>query len=339
MCSFVPMKRIAAVLFVLFVLVSCSNEFQLTEDWKDIPIVYGLLNTADTAQYIRVEKAFIDENSSALDLAQIPDSLYYENAEVSIVRTSTGEVFNLTRVDGNDEGYVRETGVFAIAPNYLYKIRSEEIFPGNPDLYTGEEYTIQIKRNEDSPLVTATTNLIGKPEMASPAESSSAITFRPNATTVVSWRSFSGATIFDLTFSLNYVESINGSMFEQKNLIWKYARNIRESELVSVPIQGEEFFNHLAENIEEDENAIRVFQNVDIIVDSGSDDISEYLSIGQANLGITSSQDIPIYTNMSEGRGLFSSRHRFIRNPALPLSGITKDSLLDGSVTGHLNFQ
>ena len=52
----------------------CSNDIDLTSEWKDIPVVYGLLSKSDTANYIRVEKAFIDNEKSALDLAQIPDS-------------------------------------------------------------------------------------------------------------------------------------------------------------------------------------------------------------------------------------------------------------------------
>ena len=63
---------------------SCSNDFDLVDTWKDIPIVYGLLNVNDSVQYIRVEKAFLDEETSALVIAQEPDSLYYGNISVEL---------------------------------------------------------------------------------------------------------------------------------------------------------------------------------------------------------------------------------------------------------------
>lgn len=62
----------------------------------------------------------------ANQIAQIPDSLYYDNATVQIKNIDTGEVFDLEKVDGNLEGYQRDAGVFADAPNYLYKIKAEE---------------------------------------------------------------------------------------------------------------------------------------------------------------------------------------------------------------------
>ena len=96
----------------------------MVSDWKSIPVVYGLINAQDTAHYIRVEKAFLDPNVSGPELARIPDSLYYDNIQVQIERTGSSEdTYTLNRVDGNLEGFVREDGLFAKSPNYLYKLK------------------------------------------------------------------------------------------------------------------------------------------------------------------------------------------------------------------------
>lgn len=66
------MKRIKGlVLLCLLGSLSCSEDFQLTEPWKDIPVVYGFINVRDTAQYVRVERLFVDENIPASQIAKM----------------------------------------------------------------------------------------------------------------------------------------------------------------------------------------------------------------------------------------------------------------------------
>ena len=84
------------VVFVVSVLFfsSCDNELKLLDEWKDIPVVYGVLSPNDTAHYIRVEKAFLDPEKSAFEVARIADSLYYpdEQIEVFVKNVSLGFV-------------------------------------------------------------------------------------------------------------------------------------------------------------------------------------------------------------------------------------------------------
>ncbi|MBK8555265.1 MAG: hypothetical protein IPL65_05590 [Lewinellaceae bacterium] len=56
---------------------TCSNDFEITAPWKSYPVVYAFLSAQDTAHYVRIEKAFLSPDKSALAVAQIADSLYY----------------------------------------------------------------------------------------------------------------------------------------------------------------------------------------------------------------------------------------------------------------------
>src|SRR5688572_11948988 len=137
------MKWIFGLLTFVAILTACDNELVVTDEWEDISVVWGLLNKSDTAHYIRVEKAFLDPTTSALDIARIPDSLYYENATVSLKRVNTGQVFMLERVNGELEGYPREEGIFAETPNYLYKIKANVI-----NLVIGEKYEFVLDKGD-----------------------------------------------------------------------------------------------------------------------------------------------------------------------------------------------
>ncbi|KAA3638695.1 MAG: hypothetical protein DWQ02_04770, partial [Bacteroidetes bacterium] len=76
------MKNIGLILLATLSITACTTDFQLEGEWKDIPVVYGFISVADTAHYIRVEKAFLEPGGDANQIAQIADSLYYDNATV-----------------------------------------------------------------------------------------------------------------------------------------------------------------------------------------------------------------------------------------------------------------
>lgn len=111
-----------------FVFTSCSEKFNIAAPYKNITVVYGILDKADTAHYIRIEKAFLDNNKSFLTMAQVPDSSYYANLHVVIKRISMsyGNVVDSilpVKVDLANEGYIKSPGAFFTAPNYAYKFK------------------------------------------------------------------------------------------------------------------------------------------------------------------------------------------------------------------------
>lgn len=316
---------------------SCSNDFDLIEEWQDIPVVYGLLSRADTAHYIRVEKAFVDPSQSALEIAQIPDSLYYENVSVQIEHLASQTVYNLERVNGADEGYPREEGVFATSPNYLYKFKLDD-----PDeLVGGEEYRLTLNRGDNKPEVVATTRVIADLDIAVP---STTIKFEADRKTKFRWNSGEHALFFDLSLRLNYLENTEAdpTEFVEKSLLWPLRKNIARDELQNIGeyeiSDGNDFYRFIANSLADAPPRIRDFKNIDVIVTGGDKNLFDYINIGQANTGITSAQVVPSYTNLSEGYGIFGSTNRNVRTD-ITLTTATEDSLRAGQFTEFLNFQ
>lgn len=326
------MKQTLYFLFLVF-LVACDNELNVVEDFKDIPVVYGILSPSDTAQYIRVERAFIDESTSAIELAQNIDSIYYANASVEI-QLQNGDVYTLNRVDANLEGYPREEGVFAQSPNYLYKIATKDI-----QLNPGETYQLMITRSESLPIVEASTNLVGSSQITTP---SSSIGFAYVQPTKVRWRPGVNAKVYNINLEFNYRERVisSSSGFENKTLIWPMTTNfdVTGDDIENFEIPGIEFYSYLAGNLVADPDIERRFNDISLIMIGGGLEIQEINRLNDANLGITSSQDIPSYSNLSEGRGIFSSK--YIENKTgLVLKSSSMDSLVNGIVTRDLNFK
>lgn len=332
------MKKILfAILAAPFFFQACSNDFDVAAPWQDIPIVYGLLNVNDTAHYIRVEKAFLDPKADAFDIAQIADSLYYDNAVVQLEKVNTGKLYTLQKVDGNLEGYPRKSGVFANAPNWLYKIDSLTL-----DLKENDVIKIIVDRGEALPLVTSETSILGKGTQRTPIASNPTFAFDYNLPSKLSWSSTENAKIFDVTLFIKYTEYPIGQpdLFQHKIIEWKWGQGVRfntTSTQYTLEKQGVEFFQVVANNIPVNPDMKRIFEGIDIQIIQGGEALEKYINVALANTGITGSQELPTYSNLSEGLGVFSSINYLVTKKA-QLTTDTRDSLRNGVITKNLNF-
>lgn len=130
------MKNKISTILLLIVVIgfsACNDKLNIAAPYKNITVVYGLLNIADTAHYIRIQKAFMDENKSAIDMAKVADSSFYGALKVSVKEISAaGVLLNtiaLDKVDLLNEGYPKDQGAFFNTPSYAYKFK----YPLNKD--------------------------------------------------------------------------------------------------------------------------------------------------------------------------------------------------------------
>ena len=321
---------------IAFAFSACSNELDLTAPWKDVPIVYGMLSPGDSAQYIRVEKAFIDPKKNALTFTGNPDSIYYQNADVSLVLVSTGQTFPLHRVDGNLEGYPRNPGIWAQAPNYLYKIKTSEI-----DFIPGQEYQLVIHKGDGLPTTKATTKLIGKPEILQ-LKDGDAISINGNISLV--WATSTGADLYDASFVFNYEENTENApdTFTPKSITWKAAVGLRPKnsnpQYKTKSFKGSNFMKYIKLKIPQNDHIKRHFLSMEVIITAGGEEISRYYDVKAANQGITGSEVLISYSNIPDGYGIFSSLSKDIVAD-LHLTHKSLDSLKTGQYTGKLNFE
>jgi hypothetical protein len=343
------MKKLHFLLPVwVLLLAACSNDFDVAAPWKEIPVAYGILSPVDTAHYIRVEKAFLDPETSALTIAQIPDSIYYpENAiAVYLQQVSNGQLYQMHRVDGSLEGYPRKDGIFASQPNWLYKITPNEL----DSLKKGEKYRLVIKRTDGKPDVTAETTIpkdfiFRDPD---PLDNPLDISFLPNTfPTTVEWRGDVNGVYYNVNFVIRYRENYSDGTVVHDTIVWQAAKNVARTEMQvagglykgEVAIQGESFYRFLDDNIDSVANPpVRHFTGVDLVLTGGGKEIKDYLDVAAANAGITGAEAFPTYTNLSEGVGLFSAKNtNILKN--IRLTNPTIEEVEQNPLTSHLNFR
>lgn len=124
---------IAGILISLFWgAVSCSTEVNPNADYRDIYVVFGVLDGTDSVQYIRIDKAFLI-NGDAIE--------YAKNTDVSVkglnvILKGDGKTYTATQIDSVP------TGVGAFYPmTTLYRIDTK----GNNALKGGVKYDLSIK--------------------------------------------------------------------------------------------------------------------------------------------------------------------------------------------------
>ena len=70
---------------------SCSEKVDLIGNFQETAVVYGLLDQADTLHYIKITRAFIGPGS-AVDIAQIDDSSYFNQVDATVTEVLNGVV-------------------------------------------------------------------------------------------------------------------------------------------------------------------------------------------------------------------------------------------------------
>jgi hypothetical protein len=326
-------------LLIPILLLSCRDDFTLEADFQDIPVAYGFLDAADNRHFIRVEKAFLESGGNAAVNAAIPDSIYYgpEDATVVLENLRTLQSVVMERVNGENFGLNREEGVFATSPNILYSVEDQEV-----DLRAGDNVRLSISRPGEEDAV-AETVLLQELSIRSPGD-----LIRPanyNRPLIISWIAGPNAVIYDVKMVFNIREFFPADPDRNRDtqLTWTinnaYVPNDQSGGgQVRFEVNTESIYRFLGENLPEDDNIVRRFDNLDIQVAAGGAEVLDRRRLENANVGVTSSQSLPRYTNLTGGIGMITSQSRGERE-GIFFDGEGQDSLRNGQYTRRLNFQ
>jgi hypothetical protein len=143
---------------------------------------------------------------------------------------------------------------------------------------------------------------------------------------------------YNVKLELNYGEADLADEepeFEDKFLTWNLGK-VRNELFISVP--GIDFYKLFNNNLEVGSTLVRQFNFFNVVIEYSGEEMEQYQEFLTANTGITSSQPLPIYSNLSSGLGLVAEKEIIILENQF-IGVATKDSLKDGRFTKNLNFQ
>jgi hypothetical protein len=327
------LRFIALFLLPLTLFFSCSKDLNINDEWKEIMIVYGLLDPNDTIHYIKITKAFLGPGN-ALAYAQIPDSSNYSGQIIVTLDEYNDDVLVSSMLLDTTMITNKDSGIFYFPDQLIYVARVH--------LNMDHQYRITVLDTVTGVAVTSFTNLVNNFDINAPNSFSKANFVQGNLTTA-EWTSARFGRLYQLNirFSFWEVNVQDTSLKVKKSVNWLVFDDIKAKTLdggadMSNSFYGDGFFNVIKANVPENPSVYRIPDSVEYFFTVASEDLSNYIEVTDPSNTIV--QEKPIYTNIVNGIGLFSSRtDNSIFNPRkLRLSDRTYDSLVDGVVTGNL---
>lgn len=318
-------RFILYIFFFIFVFASCTTDVDLYAEYKDVPIIYAMLDSRADTNYVKITRAFCGNNDdpiNANEVALVYDSCNYPGKlDARIIELKgngntyqpTGREFVLDTITIHD----KEEGAF-YSPDQLLYYTSERLKAGSSE--SRYKYKlIVVKPDGDS--VTAQTKMVGSEEFRI---LTSQVNFQQEDSDALGQIVFKAdgiAPLYDVRMQFNYRER-HGSLEAKKQVsrsfgtkpIEEYyhtegSHNVYYSEYsvnwlfnaLAIAIGGDTIFNTNHPNV------VRYIDNFVISISAGGDDLYYYYMSTQAQL------ESPItlisgYTNISGGYGLFSSR-------------------------------
>lgn len=326
------MKKIHIILamaVLLGILASCSTDVELYADYKDIPVVYGLIDASQDTNFVRINRAFSSSNDhpiNAHEVALIADSCNYPGkldariVEYKAVYANyyepTGRVLQLDTMTLHN----KEQGTFYAPHQKVYYTTK----PFNVNT-AAARYKYKLFINKGNDTITSETGLVGG-EGFRIVTSQTYFTPEPNDKSgKINFKTADNAVFYDVKMVFNYIESHNGSAPVAKQVKWNFGAH-RTDELgydeqqhtYYVSYGENTLFSMLESAIGADTiNVTRYFsaQPIEISITAGGDELYNYIQVNTQGGGF--SQTVPDYTNVTGGYGVFSSRIKITKKCGL----------------------
>lgn len=281
---------------------SCDNEVDINAQWREVIVVYGLLNSNDSVQFIRVGKAYQNTNSGALQIAKISDSLYLDSADVFISATD-----NSMRAKLQEVNYLsKDSGLFANDVNPLYKLSSI----GPSAILDNKRYIIEVISKKTGQRVWAETPIVGRATVYSPFRDSNSNFTVSSPFITLSMKPGTNSKAYDIKLQVKYQEFSKNDTLKKTSKIatWDLLTNVLPEPNVNIlyKIPNSSFTQFLTSKISTDTSLYRRMQSVSLFVYGGSQNLVDYISVNEPSIGIVQKQ--AEYSNINGGTGLFASR-------------------------------
>ncbi len=339
---------ICVLSFGFLFLPSCSEEVDMIDGFTETPVVYGLLDQADSIHYIKINRAFIGPGNW-IDIAQIPDSSYFD--DVSATVTEIGGLNRTWVLEDTIIDNKNQNGIWYAPTQKVYYFKTE----ANKPLNASANYKLDISINNGKIKVSGETELVNGLSLDSntPSQSGFAFVTDPGEYTTTSIR-LSGkgnAAVVNATVEVDFAE-IDGGIVNERSFLWKFGEAEINADFDGFSTSGESFYTLIKNNVSSSSTVTkRLFRGFKIILVGGSQELFNYMTVNKPVS--TLAQSKPTYTNLTVSGtkrvvGIFSARQTltiwkpfyvgpqqaYIRS----LGSKSTEELCEGSITGNLFF-
>jgi hypothetical protein len=338
-------KKVILLFMGIGLLLSCETEFDSYVYSDPIPIIYGLINPDDSLYQIRVSRTYVGEGS-ALDLAKINDSIYFDDAEVILETYHKKRLLQSVALEKTQIGD-RVAGIFSSSPNYVYQtdfnrlnIRTKDI--ESIGLINELDLRLSVVIPDRQDTIRGYSRLIAPPHIVSPKSGYQKVYLYGEIPFHMEWSHTVSKQYYEILIKLRYKE-VYDEHEEEAEVEW-ILKGIEYNES-SIPggtrnyyayyFRPESFYSQISAVIKKDPYVKgRVIRSIDFVVLTTDASMREYNRIGELQDDYRGAS----YSNIENGFGLFSTfTSTGVYN--LRLGQRELDSLAFGKYTRHLGFK
>lgn len=356
---------LTAAVIAIFSLNSCKEDIEVTGDFVETAVVYGLLDQSDTVHMIKITRAFIGPGNS-LEISQIPDSNYFQNVTATVTEQLSGGSTGRTWVLFDTLVDTKETNGVFYAPEqkvYAFYTRGKDNSdnPTYAALSANATYNLRIVVNQG---LASEFEVFGSTEIVSDINTNTdtqtnqfkfavdAVTTGEYGSSFINVSHDSKTAVINTQLIIDYKEYF-GTDSITKSFTWKIGEQpVGTGTTLNFTAQGQSFYNLMASNCESNGEPGTFRRNLTGITEkvvAGSEDLYQYILINQPSSSLA--QNKPTFTNLTATNdhpvlGLFSSR--FTHTYYHPMTGsnqnvraIDRNSTMElciGPITGSYLF-
>ncbi len=329
-----------ALLTMLFA--ACDDKIDLTAEYEDITVSYGMMNKSDSVHYFKIYRGFItDEN--AYTEASNWENIYYpiDSLEVRMeVRNENGKLVRSVVLD-TTTALVKKQGYFAAPKQLLYCYKDSLLNEEN-------KYRLVIKRVNSGKEIYAETSVVGDFAFRYPMQNWN---MTLDSYTPIKFKAAANASIYDLYLTFYYIEENKKSgEVAHKSITRKLNSTfIRSSATEEVSYTGFtpiSFYTIVAQSISPNDDVVRYidgFSCIKLTAWAANEVFANYYDISNPTSSFVQSRST--YTNfVSSGKddafGFLASRNHcqrtFIWSSSIDHN---EDTLVAGKRTAGLQFR
>ena len=343
---------LSSLSLLLLVSNSCKTDFSINGPYERIPIVFGLLNSNDTTQLIKITRTFLG-NGDNNEYTKIPDSNYFDFVDAKVIEldgnVETGREWQLhdTMITNKEEGL------------FYYPNQKVYVFY-EPNLDDTKNYKLVADLDEGDYQIDATTNMthgfvyksqyyqsgftfgfaFGNSSQTGNYQNlrvtyQQAVNGKGYLTTIVfNWReTYADLSTKDFSISLE-----NDFMYKQTDP--NNPINTGNTGEEAPSFNGEVFYKFIRENIKPDPNVIkRESLGIDVVTAISNEVVDTYMELSKPQGSIVETK--PTYTNVNSSSGhalgIFGCR-QYVWVKGIPLNANSIKELCIGQYTYDLNF-
>lgn len=299
------------IFLIIFSFISCENEVDINSEYEEVTLVYGLLDKNSDTQFVKINRTFLDDQLSAIDLAKQSERINYTDLTVNLIDEESNISYPLQKIIKpkdpglfNTEENILYYTTLNLLPNRVYRL--SVIKPDGTET-TGRTSTIDTIR-------------VVNPKLFLGGNSSVSFTnFLGNAIEDYKFEFSTGNHIGEFEVRLNFLytdETPDGDI--PKKVSMRVGRifnpSLERGEILPFIFNGELFFRAIEEQIPASTNPTKkVFNfrgNIEIEIYAADGDFSFYRELNGPIEGLA--QTRPEFTNVENGIGLFASRFSMV---------------------------